>query len=81
MRREGAGFGLLTTSGTIICVESVTNVEGRGASLWVEVRLLTAVPARLAHAGFPVLVAPVAERAQASINAATIVAAFEIGAG
>ena len=74
-------FALLTNDGIMICISTITDVrQAADGSIWLDVELLTDETfwvAKLREGGFKTLIAP-SSRTTASINAAHVVAAFEI---
>lgn len=72
MMHDSWSFGLLTVSGTTICIESITSVhQAADGSIWLDVVLMQTTNAK------NTFVAPTS-RTSASINSAHIVAAFEL---
>jgi hypothetical protein len=74
------GFGLLLENGNILGIECIEKIyQAVDGSLWMDVRLLSST-SNIAYErlGDKLVIAPMPDRCNASVNISKIVAAFEI---
>lgn len=71
-------FGLILSNNSLLCISHINNVvRGADGSIWIDAEMLTEAPYVAKHSRCTVDVAPTS-RTSVSINAAHVVAAFEL---
>lgn len=82
MMTDNWSFGLLLTTGQVLCIHAIDNiVQAADGSIWLDVEMQSegswGLPDDTSISGVPALVSPTS-RTKASVNAASVVAAFEL---